>query len=136
MTEKSKVVGRLPADLPSLVDDAVRGTVELNTPSRSQFLLAAQRALLGAVGPSWRAVWVGLSDDIVHFHAVLDDRADDEDLDASREAASEICADFPQIGAAWPLDETPWIAPQSAPVPFAAGLDLAFLRRGERIGKV
>ncbi|MDR3470333.1 MAG: hypothetical protein P4M09_01345 [Devosia sp.] len=106
------------------------------TPSRAALLLSTQRALLGAVGPSWRAVWVGLSDNVFHFHAVIDEQANEEDREASRTATSELCADFPQIGSVWALDEEPWIARQSEPVPYAEKLELAFLRRGETIGRL
>jgi hypothetical protein len=101
------------------------------SPDQGHLLRAAQRCLLGAIGPSWRVVWVGYADGVLHFHPVLDGPATDDDVDASSDAAGEFCADFSEIGTEWTLDEEIWVVDRSQPMPRHPELHLAYLRRGE-----
>ena len=63
--------------------------------------LSARRALLGAVGPSVRAVSVGARDKVILFRALVDPDVTDEEREDLEVAATEVIADYP---AGWTLD--------------------------------
>lgn len=56
--------------------------------------LSAQRALWGAIPPSLRAVSLELRGDVIHFRAVFQPGASDDDRELLSVAATEVLADF------------------------------------------
>jgi hypothetical protein len=85
--------------------------------------LSAQRALLGAVGPSVRAVSVSYMDASIVFQAFVDPEATDLERDALDDAATDVIADFP---AGWTLVVT--ISEEVRDLPVWP--ELVYLRRG------
>ena len=64
---------------------------------RVRVLLSAQRALLGAIGPALLGVYVEWGDDWLRVTACADRVLDDDEREAIRVAASEMCADLPEV---------------------------------------
>ena len=62
---------------------------------RCEVLLALQRALLGEVSPSLRAVTVKYAESSVHFQAYFDGQVNDEDREAMSLVETEVMAEFP-----------------------------------------
>jgi hypothetical protein len=69
------------------------------TGSDSAFLrLSAQRALLGAVGRNVLGVCVALEGDRLLFRGYVGEHATEDEREALDFAASEMLADFPDVG--------------------------------------
>lgn len=64
---------------------------------RPDMLLSVQRALLGAIGPSLRAIAVQWTQTSVTLIALADNDWEPEQHDALDVALTEIVADFPEI---------------------------------------
>lgn len=62
---------------------------------RCEVLLSLQRALLGEVGPSLRAVTVNYAESSLHFEAFFDGAITDENREAMSLVETEVMADFP-----------------------------------------
>jgi hypothetical protein len=70
-------------------------------PHNIHLRLSAQRALLGNVGPSVRAVSVAYRGKSIMVRAFVDPGATDAELDDIDDAATQVAADFP---AEWTLE--------------------------------
>ena len=62
---------------------------------RQTLLLGAQRALLGQVPASLRAVSVALEGTVVRFRAEMDETATEDERELLAEAGTELLAEFP-----------------------------------------
>ncbi len=62
---------------------------------RCDVLLAFQRALLGEVTPSLRAVTVRYDETSIHFEAFIDGEIHDEEREAMSLVETEVMAEFP-----------------------------------------
>ena len=60
-------------------------------------LLSAQRALLAAVGPNIVGACVALTGDRLWFRGFVNERADEDEVEALRIAVTEMVADFPEV---------------------------------------
>lgn len=63
-------------------------------PTRSRVLCSIQRAMLGEVFPSLRAVTIEWRSDRVEFCAYVDGPASEEDLESLSCISAEVAADF------------------------------------------
>jgi len=66
-----------------------------STDMRVRVLLSVQRALLGHIGTTVRAIMCRWTEGEIHLRAVFDGEINDEDADAISEAETEVIADFP-----------------------------------------
>ena len=69
---------------------------------RKSLLISAQRALLGAVPSTLRAVSLGVEGQTIVFRAVFEPGASEDDRELLSVAATEVLADFP---APWTIRE-------------------------------
>jgi hypothetical protein len=89
-----------------------------------QLRLSAQRALLGAIGPSVRAVAVAYRDKSIVFQAVVDPEATAAERYGLSDAAGDVVADYPT---GWTLEVTIGDEVRDLPV----WPELVYLRRRE-----
>ena len=87
--------------------------------------LSAQRALLGAIPPSLRAVSVEFRGTVLHFRAVFDRESGDDDREMLSVACTEIIADYADSELSSVEEEYLALPPPSKPSHLA---NLVFLR--------
>jgi hypothetical protein len=88
--------------------------------------LSVQRALLGSVPATLRAVSVAVSDRCIHFRCCFDGPASDDDKELLSQAATEIIADFSEP---WTISETLfrwWVAGRQREAALAVRQGLAW----------
>jgi hypothetical protein len=89
-------------------------------------LLSVQRALLGVIPPSLRAVTAEASGTEVRLRFVFDGPIDEDDLDSAHIAGTEVVADFPSP---WTIDDQLVRLDYPADVREAALQHWAYLRK-------
>jgi hypothetical protein len=94
---------------------------------RARLYLSAQRALLGAIGPSVLGVAIDGSADPVKMQVFVEDALSEEEVDDFEDAATEIMADFLD----WPVDVS--IVEDQGQLLRAWTGRWVFLRRGVRV---
>ena len=93
-------------------------------PHSIRLRLSAQRALLGAVGPSVRAVSVAYRDESIVFQAFVDPDVTDAEREDLDDAAGDVVDDYPS---GWTLEVV--IGDEVRDLP--AWPELVYLRRRE-----
>jgi hypothetical protein len=79
--------------------------VETQTRLRSLLLLSVERALLGAVSPSLRAVTCGCDGMSIRIRFVFDGPIDADDHESARIVATEVISDFATPSNEWTISE-------------------------------